>query len=145
MKKILLLLVVLGLAACGTDWSAGPDDGGSTYRKAFRYYYGEDCRYDAFGQVYDCMDYYALNPSMQVSLSITYDGYATLCVDNLCSYYDPGEYSDGFDEEGHYYDFEGDDMRMVVYTSGNLLLYIDSYKGTASYYFYDYRDYEYDY
>ena len=101
-----LLLIAFALVACGPDWSVGPDDGGSGsgggggggssyssryFNKRFYYYFGEDCRYDAFGQSYDCSDYYSLSPMVNASLQITYDGYATLCVDDECSRYDPGE------------------------------------------------------
>ena len=137
------LLVALVLAACGTDWSVGPDDGGATFSKRYRYYYGVDCRYDSFGS-YDCSDAYSLSSSMSVRLQITHDGYATLCVDGECSYYDPGEYYSGSDHEGHYYEFSGDDTRMIVYTDGDELIYIDSYEGRAYYYYY-YRPDDYDY
>ena len=86
------MLMTLGLAACGTDWSAGPDDGGASFSRRFHYYYEVDCRYDAFDQPYDCSDTYTMSPSMSVDLRITHDGYASLCVDDECSYYDPGEY-----------------------------------------------------
>ena len=142
-----LLLIVLALVACGPDWSVGPDDGGSGgsgMSRRYHYYYGEDCRYDAFGQSYDCSDTYVLSPSMNVDLRITRDGYATLCVDDDCSYYDPGEYYDGYDYGDHYYEFSGDDTRMIVYTDGSELIYIDTYKGYAYYYYYEYpSDYDY--
>ena len=145
-------LVAFTLCACG-DWSVepnnyGPGSGGSNaghYRgvdKRFHYYYGEDCRYNTFG-TYDCSDVYVLSPSMYVSLQVTYDGYATLCVDNECSYYDPGEYYQGYDGVT-YYDFPGDDTRMTVYADGAELIYYDSYNGYAYYYYYDNPDY-YDY
>ena len=134
------MLMTLGLAACGTDWSAGPDDGGASFSRRFHYYYEVDCRYDAFDQPYDCSDTYTMSPSMSVDLRITHDGYATLCVDDECSYYDPGEYDAGYDHGDRYYDFSGDDTRMVVYADGTELIYIDSYKGYASYYYHDYYD-----
>ena len=143
-------LVAFTLCACGEDWSVGPGDGSGssggrprTVNKRFHYYYGEDCRYDSFG-AYDCTDVYALSPSMYVSLQVTYDGYATLCVDNECSYYDPGEYYEGYSHGDYYYDFSGDDTRMTIYMDGSELVYIDTYKGYAYYYYYDNPDY-YDY
>ena len=144
-----LLLIAFALVACGPDLSVGPDDGGSGggggsgyssryFNKRFYYYYGEDCRYDAFGQSYDCSDYYVLSPSMNASLQITYDGYATLCVDDECSRYNPGEYYEGYDYGDRYYEFSGDDDRMIVYADGSELVYIDTYIGEASYYYHDY-------
>ncbi len=144
-----LLLIALALVACGPDLSVGPDDGGNgggyggggssrSFYKRFYYYYGEDCRYDAFGQPYDCSDYpYILSPSVSVDLRITYDGYATLCIGDDCSYYDPDEYFEGYDRGDRYYEFPGDDERMIVYTDGSELVYIDTYKGYAYYYYYE--------
>ena len=140
-----VLLITLALVACGNDWSVGPDDGGrggSGMSQRYHYYYEVDCRYDAFGQPYDCSDMYSMSPSMSVDLRITRDGYATLCVDDKCSYYDPGEYDVGYDHGDRYYNFEGYDTRMVVYADGSELVYIDSYEGRAYYY---YRDYDYYY
>ena len=139
-----VLLITLALVACGNDWSVGPDDGcrgGSGMSQRYHYYYEVDCRYDAFGQPYDCSDMYSMSPSMSVDLRITRDGYATLCVDDKCSYYDPGEYDVGYDHGDRYYDFEGYDVRMVVYADGSELVYIDSYDGYASYYYHDYDYY----
>ena len=148
-----LLLIAFALVACGPDWSVGPDDGGSGsgggggggssyssryFNKRFYYYFGEDCRYDAFGQSYDCSDYYSLSPMVNASLQITYDGYATLCVDDECSRYDPGEYHEGYDYGDRYYEFPGDDERMIVYADGSELVYIDTYIGEAYYYYHDY-------
>ena len=140
-----IMLITLALVACGNDWSVGPDDGGrggSGMSQRYHYYYEVDCRYDAFGQPYDCSDMYSMSPSMSVDLRITRDGYATLCVDDKCSYYDPGEYDVGYDHGDRYYNFEGYDTRMVVYADGSELVYIDSYEGRAYYY---YRDYDYYY
>lgn len=136
----LMLFATLAFVACGNDWSVGPDDGGagSSFSRRFHYYYGEDCRYDAFGQSYDCSDTYVLSPSMNVDLRITRDGYATLCVDDDCSYYDPGEYDVGYDGGDRYYDFIGDDTRMTVYADGYELIFIDYYERMAYYYYYDY-------
>lgn len=148
MKRLLalpIMLITLALVACGNDWSVGPDDGGrggSGMSLRYHYYYEVDCRYDAFGQPYDCSDMYSMSPSMSVDLRITRDGYATLCVDDKCSYYDPGEYDVGYDHGDRYYNFEGYDTRMVVYADGSELVYIDSYEGRAYYY---YRDYDYYY
>lgn len=148
MKRLLalpIMLITLALVACGNDWSVGPDDGGrggSGMSQRYHYYYEVDCRYDAFGQPYDCSDMYSMSPSMSVDLRITRDGYATLCVDDKCSYYDPGEYDVGYDHGDRYYNFEGYDTRMVVYADGSELVYIDSYEGRAYYY---YRDYDYYY
>ena len=145
MKRLLalpIMLITLALVACGNDWSVGPDDGGASFSRRFHYYYEVDCRYDAFDQPYDCSDTYSMSPSMSVDLRITRDGYATLCVDDKCSYYDPGEYDVGYDHGDRYYDFEGYDVRMVVYADGSELVYIDSYEGRAYYY---YRDYDYYY
>ena len=136
-----VLLIAFALVACGSDWSVGPDDGGASFSRRFHYYYEVDCRYDAFGQPYDCSDMYSMSPSMSVDLRITRDGYATLCVDDKCSYYDPGEYDVGYDHGDRYYDFEGYDVRMVVYADGSELVYIDSYDGIASYYYHDYDYY----
>ena len=144
MKRLLalpIMLITLALVACGNDWSVGPDDGGrggSGMSQRYHYYYEVDCRYDAFGQPYDCSDMYSMSPSMSVDLRITRDGYATLCVDDKCSYYDPGEYDVGYDHGDRYYDFEGYDVRMVVYADGSELVYIDSYEGNAYYYYHDY-------
>ena len=140
-----LFLIALVLVACGPDWSVGPDDGGrgSGMSRRYHYYYGVDCRYDSFGP-YDCSDTYVLSPSMNVDLRITYDGYATLCVDDECSYYDPDEYYDGYDHGDHYYEFSDYDTRMIVYTDGTELVYVDNYDGTAYYYYYEYpSDYDY--
>lgn len=148
MKRLLalpIMLITIALVACGNDWSVGPDDGGrggSGMSQRYHYYYEVDCRYDAFGQPYDCSDMYSMSPSMSVDLRITRDGYATLCVDDKCSYYDPGEYDVGYDHGDRYYNFEGYDTRMVVYADGSELVYIDSYEGRAYYY---YRDYYYYY
>ena len=139
-----VLLVSLAFVACGNDWSVGPSDGGGSFNGRFHYYYGEDCRYDAFDQPYDCMEPYRLSPSMSVDLRITRDGYATLCVDDKCSYYDPGEYDMGYDHGDRYYNFEGYDTRMVVYADGSELIYIDTYAGNVSYYYYNNPD-DYDY
>lgn len=135
-----LFLIAFTLVACGPDWSVGPDDGGrggSGMSRRFHYYYGVDCRYDSFGP-YDCTDTYTLSPSMNVDLRITRDGYATLCVDDECSYYDPDEYYDGYDHGDHYYEFSDYDTRMIVYTDGSELVYVDNYDGMAYYYYYDY-------
>lgn len=141
-----LLLIALALVACGPDWSVGPEDGGrggSGMSRRYHYYYGEDCRYDSFGP-YDCSDTYVLSPSMNVDLRITRDGYATLCVDDECSYYNPDEYYDGYDHGDHYYEFSDYDTRMIVYTDGTELVYVDNYDGTAYYYYYEYpSDYDY--
>ena len=144
MKRLLalpIMLITLALVACGNDWSVG-GRGGSGMSQRYHYYYEVDCRYDAFGQPYDCSDMYSMSPSMSVDLRITRDGYATLCVDDKCSYYDPGEYDVGYDHGDRYYDFEGYDVRMVVYADGSELVYIDSYERMAYYY---YRDYDYYY
>ena len=148
-----LLLIAFALVACGPDWSVGPDDGGSGgrgsngsryFNKRFYYYYGAECGYDAFGQSHDCSDYYVLSPSMNASLQITYDGYATLCVDDECSRYNPGEYYEGYDYGDRYYEFSGDDERMIVYADGSELIYIDTYNGEASYYYHEFpSDYDY--
>ncbi|MBP5440818.1 MAG: hypothetical protein J6W51_00905 [Fibrobacter sp.] len=135
-----LFLIAFTLVACGPDWSVGPDDGGrggSGMSRRYHYYYGVDCRYDSFGP-YDCTDTYTLSPSMNVDLRITRDGYATLCVDDECSYYDPDEYYDGYDHGDHYYEFSDYDTRMIVYTDGSELVYVDNYDGMAYYYYYDY-------
>ena len=141
---LLALLMTLALVACGSDWSVGPDDGGASFNRRFHYYYEVDCRYDAFGQPYDCSDTYSMSPSMVVDLRVTRDGYATLCVDDNCSYYDPRDYDVGYNHGTRYYDFEGYDTRMVIYADGSELVYIDTYKGDAFYYYYDNPDY-YDY
>ena len=145
MKKILALiylLIAFALMACGNDWSVGPDDGGASFSRRFHYYYEVDCRYDAFGQPYDCSDMYSMSPSMTVDLWITSDGYATLCVDDECSYYGPRDYDMSYDHGSRYYDFVGDDTRMTIYADGSEVVYIDSYEGRAYYY---YRDYDYYY
>jgi hypothetical protein len=139
------LLMTLALVACGSDWSVGPDDGGASFNRRFHYYYEVDCRYDAFGQPYDCSDTYSMSPSMVVDLRVTRDGYATLCVDDNCSYYDPRDYDVGYNHGTRYYDFEGYDTRMVIYADGSELVYIDTYKGDAYYYYYDNPDYYDDY
>lgn len=135
---VVLGLVALVVFACTDGWSVGPDDGGASINKRFHYYYEVDCRYDAFDQPYDCSDTYSMSPSMSVDLRITHDGYATLCVDDNCSYYDPRDYDVGYDHGERYYDFEGYDTRMVVYADGSELIYIDTYEGNASYYYHDY-------
>ena len=137
--------MTLALLACGSDWSVGPDDGGASFNRRFHYYYEVDCRYDAFGQPYDCSDTYSMSPSMVVDLRVTRDGYATLCVDDNCSYYDPRDYDVGYNHGTRYYDFEGYDTRMVIYADGSELVYIDTYKGDAYYYYYDNPDYYDDY
>lgn len=142
---LLALLMTLALMACGSDWSVGPDDGGASFNRRFHYYYEVDCRYDAFGQPYDCSDTYSMSPSMVVDLRVTRDGYATLCVDDNCSYYDPRDYDVGYNHGTRYYDFEGYDTRMVIYADGSELVYIDTYKGDAYYYYYDNPDYYDDY
>ena len=142
---LLALLITLALMACGSDWSVGPDDGGASFNRRFHYYYEVDCRYDAFGQPYDCSDTYSMSPSMVVDLRVTRDGYATLCVDDNCSYYDPRDYDVGYNHGTRYYDFEGYDTRMVIYADGSELVYIDTYKGDAYYYYYDNPDYYDDY
>ena len=101
------MLVTLALMACGSDWSVGPDDGGSSFSRRFHYYYEVDCRYDAFDQPYDCSDTYSMSPSMSVDLRITHDGYATFCVNDDCSYYNPREYDVGYNHGTRYYDFVG--------------------------------------
>ena len=74
MKRLLalpIMLITLALVACGNDWSVGPDDGGrggSGMSQRYHYYYEVDCRYDAFGQPYDCSDMYSMSPSMSVDL-----------------------------------------------------------------------------
>lgn len=133
-----ILLISLAFVACGSDWSVGPSDGGASFSRRFHYYYEVECRYDAFDQPYDCSDIYSMSPSMSVDLRITRDGYATLCVDDECSYYDPGEYDVGYDHGDRYYDFEGYDTRMVVYADGSELIFIDTNKNYARYYYYDY-------
>ncbi len=134
--------VSLNLIACGEDWTVGPSDydGGysESFYKQFHYYYGEACRYDSFEQPYDCSDPYALGASYSVSLSVTYDGYATLCVENECSYYDPGEYVSDYDGGYRYYDFRDGDERFVIYADGRELIYIDYDKREATYLYYDY-------
>ena len=142
---LLALLMTLALVACGSDWSVGPDDGGASFNRRFHYYYEVDCRYDAFGQPYDCSDTYSMSPSMVVDLRVTRDGYATFCVDDNCSYYDPRDYDVGYNHGTRYYDFEGYDTRMVIYADGSELVYIDTYKGDAYYYYYDNPDYYDDY
>lgn len=83
-------------------------------------------------------------PHPNVDLRITRDGYATLCVDDECSYYNPDEYYDGYDHGDHYYEFSDYDTRMIVYTDGTELVYVDNYDGTAYYYYYEYpSDYDY--
>ena len=149
-----LLLIAFALVACGPDLSVGPDDGGygggsggggyggggssRSFYNRFYYYYGEACRYDAFGQSYDCSDHpYVLSPSVSVDVRITYDGFATFCVNDECSYYDPDEYFEGYDRGDRYYEFPGDDERYIVYTDGSEFIYIDTYEGFADYYYYD--------
>ena len=141
---LLALLMTLALVACGSDWSVGPDDGGASFSRRFHYYYEVDCRYDAFDQPYDCSDTYSMSPSMSVDLRITHDGYATLCVDDNCSYYNPRDYDVGYNHGTRYYDFEGDYTRMVVYADGSEVVFINSNKNEAYYYYYDNPDY-YDY
>lgn len=135
-----LLLIALALVACGPDWSVGPEDGGrggSGMSRRYHYYYGVDCRYDSFGP-YDCSDTYVLSPSMSVDLRVTRDDYVTLCVEDECSYYDPGEFRVGYDGDYRYFDFQGYDTRMTVYEDGSELVYIDYSEGMAYYYYYDY-------
>jgi hypothetical protein len=100
-----------------------------------------DCRYDAFDQPYDCSDTYSMSPSMSVDLRITHDGYATLCVDDDCSYYNPRDYDIGYNHGDRYYDFVGDDTRMIVYADGSEVVFINSNKNEAYYYYYDNPDY----
>ncbi len=138
------MLVTLALMACGSDWSVGPSDGGASFSRRFHYYYEVDCRYDAFDQPYDCSDTYSMSPSMSVDLRITHDGYATLCVDDDCSYYNPRDYDIGYNHGDRYYDFVGDDTRMIVYADGSEVVFINSNKNEAYYYYYDNPDY-YDY
>ena len=135
------MLVTLALMACGSDWSVGPSDGGASFNRRFHYYYEVDCRYDAFDQPYDCSDTYSMSPSMSVDLRITHDGYATLCVDDNCSYYNPRDYDVGYNHGTRYYDFEGDYTRMVVYADGSEVVFINSNKNEAYYYYYDNPDY----
>ena len=85
-----------------------------------------------------------MSPSMSVDLRITHDGYATLCVDDNCSYYNPRDYDVGYNHGTRYYDFEGDYTRMVVYADGSEVVFINSNKNEAYYYYYDNPDY-YDY
>jgi len=135
---VVLGLVAWAFSACTDGWNVGAGDEESAFNRRFHYYYGEDCRHDAFGQSYDCSDIYSLNSSMTVHLSITYDGYATLCVDDDCSRYDPGEYTESYSHGVRYYDFEGDDTRMIVYADGSEVVYIDYYEKMAYYYYYSY-------
>ena len=141
---LLALLMTLALVACGSDWSVGPSDGGASFNRRFHYYYEVDCRYDAFDQPYDCSDTYSMSPSMSVDLRITHDGYATFCINDDCSYYNPREYDVGYNHGTRYYDFEGDYTRMVVYADGSEVVFINSNKNEAYYYYYDNPDY-YDY
>lgn len=135
------MLVTLALMACGSDWSVGPSDGGASFSRRFHYYYEVDCRYDAFDQPYDCSDTYSMSPSMSVDLRITHDGYATLCVDDDCSYYNPRDYDIGYNHGDRYYDFVGDDTRMIVYADGSEVVFINFNKNEAYYYYYDNPDY----
>ena len=133
-----ILLISLAFVACGSDWSVGPSDGGASFSRRFHYNYEVECRYDAFYQPYDCSDIYSMSPSMSIDLRITHDGYATFCVDDDCSYYNPRDYDVGYNHGTRYYDFVGYDTRWVVYADGSEVIFIDSNKGEAFYYYYDY-------
>ena len=139
---VVLGLVALAVFACTDGWSVGPDDGGASINQRFHYYYEVDCRYDAFDQPYDCSDIYSMSPSMSVDLRITHDGYATFCVNDDCSYYNPRDYDVGYNHGTRYYDFEGDYTRMVVYADGSEVVFINSNKNEAYYYYYDNPDYD---
>jgi hypothetical protein len=141
---VVLGLVALAVFACTDGWSVGPDDGGASFSRRFHYYYEVDCRYDAFDQPYDCSDAYSMSPSMSVDLRITHDGYATFCVNDDCSYYNPRDYDVGYNHGARYYDFVGYDTRWVVYADGSEVVFINSNKNEAFYYYYDIPDY-YDY
>lgn len=147
-RIVLFSLSMVLLAACGTDWSVGPDgcDGsdwsvgpssnGGSVDRSYRYYYVADCRYDSFG-AYDCSDDYALPQSVSVRIQITYDGYATLNWDGYIRYYSRGEYSEGYDAGDYYYQFYGDDWELTIYENGSEMIFVDEWEGTATYYYYD--------
>lgn len=136
MKRIFFLfLVALFFAACGADWSVGPDSGKSgSFDRSYHYYYEADCRYDAVG-IYDCSDEYRLSQSVYVRVQMTYDGYVTLNFDGDIYYYDRNEYSEGYDDGDYYYQFYGDDWELTVYEDGSEMIYVDEWKGTATYFY----------
>lgn len=147
--SLVVMASAVCLVACGENWDVGSGagygggSGSQSFNKRFYYYYGEDCRYDSFG-AYNCSEIYSLSSYMTVSLNVTYDGYATLCVDDDCDFYSPNEYDVGYDHGDRYYEFPGDDERMIVYADGSELVYIDTYIGEAYYYYHDYTfDYGY--
>lgn len=127
------------LSGCGDDWTTGNSEFADRFNGRFRFYYGEECRYDSFGP-YNCSGVHSISPSMPVSLQIQYDGYAILRLDGETFRYDEFEYSEGYDKDGrYYYQFYETDGSVTVYDDGSEVIYVDTWAGEAFYY-YEYLD-----
>lgn len=134
----LFVILSLQLVGCGGDWGAGGSEYDDIFRARLRFYYMEECDYDAFGP-YNCLDAVALRSPMRVSVRIEYDGYATVDLDGEVYRYDSREYTHGFDDlyGDYYYQFHEADGDLTIYEDGYRMIYVDNWARKGYYYYQD--------
>ena len=121
----------LWLSGCTVD----PAADGNYFSRTFRYYYAEECRYDAVGP-YDCSLEKVLSPSYKVTLRIDSDGFASLNLDGESYYYTESSYDEGFDD-GSYFMFEKGDLDVKIYKDGSEMSIWDSWNNRVTFYYYE--------
>ena len=137
-KKILLktaLLVAPFFAFLISGCAVDPDADGARFSRSFRYYYIEDCRYDAVG-TYDCSGDRVLSPSYKVTIRVDSDGLATLNLDGESYYYTESQYRDGYDD-GAYFMFKLGDVDVKIYKNGSEMSVWDFWNGLVTFYYYE--------
>ena len=139
MRRLLLLLVmVLFLAGCG-DWGTDGPDYRDQARWRFHYYYGQDCSW--VGNSYMCGESYSLSRSLDVSVTVNWNGDARVYYDGAGPFdFWDGEYVYDYDPQygEFYYQFKLDgNYTLTVYDSGAEIIYADTWTGVEYHYFYD--------
>lgn len=140
-KNIILkttLFMASFFALCLSGCAVDPGADGALFSRSFRYYYMEECRYDAIGP-YDCSDVVDVGRSYKVTLRVDSDGFAVLDWDGESYYYTRSQYEEGYDD-GAYFVFRVDRYRTIdvkIYKNGSEMSVWDSWNGLVTFYYYE--------
>lgn len=130
--------MVLFLAGCG-DWGTDGQEHRAQARLSFHYYYGQDCSW--VGNAYLCGMSYSLSRPLDVSVTVRWNGDATVYYDGVGPYsFWDGDYVYDFDPQYRefYYQFNLDgNYTLTVYDSGAEAIYADTFAGVEYHYFHD--------
>lgn len=134
---VMMAVGALCLWGCGDLTEGDPAADGARFRRTFRYYFSQDCRFDNFG-VYDCEAAQPLSPAYVVSLRVDSDGLASLNMDGVGYYYLEREYREGVDNYGGpYFMFYEDDGELTLYKDGYEMIFWDLVLNRATRYLYE--------